>query len=138
MSKLLAVHREKPQLSESDVGFTLTANVTAGSDTTTFTLAAVFHYLLTTPEALGRLLRELKDKVVSGEVKADGVVTEKVAESWSYLQAVLMEGMRLHPAIGALPPRVVPKEGLRFGDYFVPAGVSYAWGAMITAGDADV
>lgn len=124
LSKLLVAQRQKPQLSEVDIGFMLTTNVVAGSDTTSVSLCAIVYYLLTTPRALDRLMGELQEKVASGEVDADGVVTQKVAESWPYLQAVILEGMRLHPALGSMLSRVVPKEGLRFDDHYVPPGVS--------------
>ncbi|KAK7702725.1 hypothetical protein SLS57_011224 [Botryosphaeria dothidea] len=122
LSKLLAATREKPQLSESDIGFTLTSNIIAGSDTTSVSLSATIYFLLRNPPALERLLRELREKVVSGEIDANGIVTQAQAEKWAYLQAVLHEGMRLHPALGGILARVVPKSGLRFGDHYVPEG----------------
>ncbi|KAF4308372.1 cytochrome p450 family protein [Botryosphaeria dothidea] len=131
LSKLLVAQRQKPQLSEVDIGFMLTTNVVAGSDTTSVSLCAIVYYLLTTPRALDRLMGELQEKVASGEVDADGVVTQKVAESWPYLQAVILEGMRLHPALGSMLSRVVPKEGLRFDDHYVPPGYEVGTSAWV-------
>ncbi|GME58427.1 cytochrome p450 family protein [Neofusicoccum parvum] len=122
LSKLLAAHRAKPALTEVDVGFMLTSNVVAGSDTTSASLSSIVYHLLRTPAALERLLEELREKVRSGEVDGEGVVTQAQAERWPYLQAAILEGMRLHPAVGGLMARVVPEEGLRFEGHFVPGG----------------
>lgn len=134
LGKLAAARRAKPgRLGEDDVRFMLMSNVIAGSDTTSTSLSAAIHYLLATPRALDRLRRELREKVEAGEVDGgDGrIVTQKVAEGWPYLQAVLFEAMRLHSVVGMLLPRVVPPGGLRFGEYYVPGGVSigiiWAW-----------
>ncbi|EOD52820.1 putative cytochrome p450 family protein [Neofusicoccum parvum UCRNP2] len=118
LSKLLAASRAKPQLSESDIGFTLTSNVIAGSDTTAVSMSAIVYYLLVTPAAKDRLLRELREKVVAGDVDADGIVPAAVGEKWPFLQAVIHEGMRMHPALGGLLARVVPPAGLRNKDIF--------------------
>ncbi|EOD49073.1 putative cytochrome p450 family protein [Neofusicoccum parvum UCRNP2] len=66
LSKLLAAHRAKPALTEVDVGFMLTSNVVAGSDTTSASLSSIVYHLLRTPAALERLLEELREKYEVG------------------------------------------------------------------------
>lgn len=39
-----------------------------------------------------------------------------------YLQAVIKEGLRIHPAVGLLLERVVPQGGAEFGDVWLPEG----------------
>jgi cytochrome P450 len=43
-----------------------------------------------------------------------------------YLQAVIKEGLRLHPAGGLPLSRVVPKGGATIARHFFPEGVSNA------------
>lgn len=53
-----------------------------------------------------------------------------------YLQAVIKEGLRIHPAVGQLLERVVPEGGAEFGDVWLPkgtvVGVSYFTNALRT------
>ncbi|KAH7025397.1 cytochrome P450 family protein [Macrophomina phaseolina] len=129
LSKLLDARRSKPQLSESDIGFALTSNVTAGSDTTSISLSAMIYYLLTTPPALQRLLREMRDKVDAGEINRAGIVSQR---------AVINEGLRLHPALGVLLPRVVPPQGLSFEGKRVPAGTEVGTSAWVIHRDPSI
>ncbi|EKG22337.1 Cytochrome P450 [Macrophomina phaseolina MS6] len=138
LSKLLDARRSKPQLSESDIGLALTSNVTAGSDTTRISLSAMIYYLLTTPPALQRLLREMRDKVDAGEIDRAGIGFQRVAERWPYLQAVINEGLRLHPALGMLLPRVVPPQGLSFEGKHVPAGTEVGTSAWVIHRDPSI
>ncbi|KAL1618256.1 hypothetical protein SLS56_010620 [Neofusicoccum ribis] len=138
LSKLLAASRAKPQLSESDIGFTLTSNVIAGSDTTAVSMSAIVYYLLVTSAAKDRLLRELREKVVAGDVDADGIVPAAVGEKWPFLQAVIHEGMRMHPALGGLLARVVPPAGLRFGENFVPGGAEVGTSPWVIHRNKDI
>ena len=46
------------------------------------------------------------------------------AEKMPYLQAVMWEALRLHPAVGMSLPRVVPKGGEVVAGAFMPEGVS--------------
>lgn len=45
-------------------------------------------------------------------------------QSLSYLQAVLKEGMRIHPSVAFILPRYVPKGGCTVAGKVLPAGVS--------------
>ncbi|KAH7042229.1 cytochrome P450 [Macrophomina phaseolina] len=138
LSKLLAARREKPKLSELDISFALTSNVTAGSDTTSISLCATVYHLLTTPPALARLLRELRERVEAGEIQPEGIVAQKVAERWPYLQAVIYEGLRLHPAVGVLLSRIVPPQGLSFEGNYVPGGTEVGTSAWVIHRDESI
>lgn len=45
-------------------------------------------------------------------------------QSLSYLQAVLKEGMRIHPSVAFILPRYVPQGGCTIAGKILPAGVS--------------
>ena len=48
------------------------------------------------------------------------------AQSLPYLQAVVKEALRMHPATGYTMPRVVPPGGTVIAGQFFPAGVSFS------------
>jgi len=61
------------------------------------------------------------------------VVSDEEARKLVYLQAVILEGLRMHPPPGGLLPRVVPPGGDSFNDVYLPAGVEIGvntWGMM--------
>ncbi|KAF1347745.1 cytochrome P450 [Delphinella strobiligena] len=57
-------------------------------------------------------------------------VTEEEADAMPYLQAVIYEGLRIHPVVGMTLPRVVPASGADISGHFLPRGTvveSSAW-----------
>lgn len=121
LGKLLAVQRGKPQMDDTNIAFMMTSNVTAGSDTTSFALSSVFHYLLRNPDKLRSLMSELEDKRARGELSP--IVTARQAESCVYLQAVIYEALRLRPSVGLTLDRVVPTGGMTIDGQYIPEGV---------------
>ncbi|KAH7070196.1 pisatin demethylase [Paraphoma chrysanthemicola] len=95
-------------------------NVTAGSDTTAISLAATFAYLIMNPSCLATLRAELEDAATKGELSDPA--TFKQAQKLPYLQAVIQESLRLHPAVGAPMTRVVGPGGATLAGQFFPAG----------------
>ncbi|KAF2766525.1 cytochrome P450 family protein [Teratosphaeria nubilosa] len=118
-TQLLTAQREKPQLTTKDIGFMMTSNVIAGSDTTSNSLRAMFYLLLSHPEKLARLMEELEEKKASGGLNE--VVTAAQAEACPYLQAVMWESVRLYPVFSALADRKVPARGLTVDGHYLPA-----------------
>lgn len=96
--------------------------MTAGSDTTAITLSAILYHLLKNPTALQKLLDEIDDCYRQGKVL--DVISFKESQEMPYLQAVIKEGLRVHPATGLPLERVVPPGGATMCDYFFPEGVS--------------
>ncbi|KAH6953813.1 cytochrome P450 [Ilyonectria sp. MPI-CAGE-AT-0026] len=97
-----------------------TANMTAGSDTTAVTLSAILYHLLKNPTALQKLLDEIDDRYRQGKVS--DFISFKESQEMPYLQAVVKEGLRVHPATGLPLERVVPPGGATMCDYFFPEG----------------
>lgn len=97
------------------------ANVGAGSDTTGVTLSAALYYLYTNPEKLQLLRKEIDTQAAAGQISDP--ITFQEAQSLPYLQGVIKEVLRLHPAVGTILPRFVPKGGLELAGYYFPPGV---------------
>lgn len=86
------------------------SNIIAGSDTTAITLSSILYNLLKSPKSLQRLRAELEEFERKGQC-GNPNVSFKEAQSIPYLQAVIKEGLRVHPATGLPLWRVVPPEG---------------------------
>jgi cytochrome P450 len=122
LSKLLRLHADNPEkVTMSDVFGTCMANIGAGSDTTGISLSAVIYYLCKNPEAMRKLREEIDELAEKGEVSDP--VTFGQAQKMPYLQAVLKEALRMHPATGLPLGRVVPEGGSVIAGKRFPAGV---------------
>ncbi|KAI2821405.1 hypothetical protein CBS63078_4605 [Aspergillus niger] len=98
-----------------------TSNVNAGSDTTAISLRAILYYTLKNPRVFSKLQDELNGALQTGKVTIP--VSWKQSQELPYLDAVIKEALRLHPAVGLLLERVVPAEGLQLPNGpFLPAG----------------
>ncbi|KAE8393372.1 hypothetical protein ETB97_003618 [Aspergillus alliaceus] len=95
----------------------LYSNIAAGSDTTASTMAGAVYYILKNRSVYNRLREELRGAGLSTPAQW------KEIRSLTYLDAVMREAMRIHPGIGLLIERVVPKGGFMLPDgRFVPEG----------------
>lgn len=122
LSKLFAVHDAKPnELDSTGVVSMATSNIFAGSDTTAISTRAIIYYLLKYPESLQRLMEEIESFRSQGRLSEPVSFAE--AESMPYLQAVMYEALRCHPAVGMTLPRVVPEGGVTIDGVYIPAKV---------------
>lgn len=111
--------REKDGLSDVQIAAHASDFVIAGSETTATALACVSYYLQRNPEALQKLRQEIRTSFSTYEE-----VTASSTVSLKYLNAVLLEGMRMYPPLPFALPRVVPQGGDTVGGHFLPGGVS--------------
>jgi cytochrome P450 len=84
--------------------------------------------ILTSPQAYHNLQAE-----IDGAVLSSPVVRDDEARKLVYLQAVILEGLRMHPPTGGLLSKVTPPEGDTIDGIFVPGGVNIAtntWALM--------
>jgi cytochrome P450 len=122
LSKLLRLHADNPEkITMNDVFMTCMTNIGAGSDTTGISLNAVIYYLCKNPEAMRKLREEIDELAEKGEI-SDPVAYGQ-AQKMPYLQAVLKEALRMHPATGLPLGRVVPEGGAVITGKMFPAGV---------------
>lgn len=97
-------------------------NIIAGSDTTAISLNAALYYTYTNPRVLERLRAEIDTMAEAGTISDP--VTFQETQKMPYLQAVISEALRVHPAVGVSLPRQVPEGGVHIEGYFFPEGVS--------------
>ncbi|KAL4933002.1 cytochrome P450 [Aspergillus undulatus] len=91
--------------------------ILAGSDTSAYSLTTATCYLLTNPDALGKLRVELDEAM---EDVRGGRWDE--VRKLGYLMAVVKETLRLATPVPGITPRIVPEPGVKVQDYFLPAG----------------
>jgi len=122
LSKLLTTQKEKPlEMDANAVASMATSNIFAGSDTTAISTRAIIYYLLKNPASKRKLTDEI-DALRTANQLSDPVKLAE-ADNMPYLQAVIHEALRLHPAVGMSLPRVVPVGGASLaGGQYLPAG----------------
>ncbi|KAH7095544.1 putative cytochrome P450 monooxygenase [Paraphoma chrysanthemicola] len=134
-------------LTKDEVFTEAVLQILAGSDTTATAIRSIMLYLITHPRLYFKLQAEIDNVVASGVASA--VVSDGCLRAMPYLQAVVREGLRIHPPVTDVVPKKVPKGGdtvtVDGRHYFMPSGtnVSYnAWGVhhdkAMFGEDADV
>jgi len=138
LTKIMAARETDPEkVSEYHVFMMGLSNIIAGSDTTAVSLSAILYYLLKHPEALQKLRDEIDDFESSGRLGRDAV-RFKEAQEMPYLQAVMKEALRLHPASGLPLWRVVPKPGAEISGKLFPTGTIVGVNTWVAHANEDV
>jgi cytochrome P450 len=123
LSKFLQKHSENPSVfTPYHVLSGCVSNMVAGSDTTSISLSAILYHVLRNPDVLKRLRDEVDQHCPQS--KASPHITFAQSQDMSYLQAVIKEALRMHPATGLPLERVVPEGGVTISGVFFPEGVS--------------
>ena len=123
LSNLLATHNEKPEDFNSEALTSMaTSNIFAGSDTTAISTRAILYHLLKNPACKAKLVAELDAARKEGKLTLP--VSLAQADRLPYLQAVMYEALRLHPAVGMSLPRISPSSGATIAGRFIPAGTT--------------
>ncbi|KAK0378184.1 hypothetical protein CLIM01_04429 [Colletotrichum limetticola] len=98
---------------------TLTGNVAAGSETTSISLTSAMYHILTTNGVAKSMYEELYSQGFCSSL--DEHITFDQAQQLPYLQMVIKEALRLHPAVGLPMWREVVGSGLDVdGTHFPP------------------
>jgi cytochrome P450 len=108
-------------------------NVVAGSDTTGTSLAVILYYVYHNPEILHKVREELAANQIDGS--SPGAFRE--LSRLPYLDAVIQEGLRIHPPIGLTLERVVPSGGWQVpdGGPYLPAGTKVGMNSWVSNRD---
>ena len=137
LSKLFSAHDEKPGEFDSNAVISVaSANVVAGSDTTAISLRSIIYHLSKNPRCKEKLLDEIDSLRAQGKLSDPVSLSE--ADSMPYLQAVMHEALRLHPAVAPQLPRVVPQGGIEIAGHFIPEGTIAGTSAWIIHRNQDI
>jgi len=106
--------------------------IAAGTDTTATTMSKIVFHLLSDPVMLKKLKAELEIAIPD----ADSIPTAAEVENLPYLNAIIQEALRLHPAGTMRQERVAPDEDLVYEDdngnsYTIPRGFVMAMTAPL-------
>lgn len=89
--------------------------IVAGSDTTATTLAFAFHHLAKDPSQQQKIRDELK--------QLTDINDQDALRNLPYLDGVINETLRLHPAVPGGVYRTTPPEGIMVGETYIPGNV---------------
>lgn len=138
LEKLLIANKRDPQKTTDYHCFMMgMSNIIAGSDTTAVTLSAILYYLLKYPRTLEKLRQEIRTAGEQGRCSSPNV-TFAESQEMPYLQAVMKEAMRLHPATGLPLWRVVPEGGSEICGQYFPAGTVVGLNTWVAHYNTDV
>ena len=115
-----AGERYKETVNPAIVQKMVSSTISAGFDTTAFTMTTIIYYLLKNPCTFTKLLQELEDAVACGQISNPPTYFE--AEKLRYLAAVMKEAMRCFPFLTLLLERVVPSGGASIAGTWLPGG----------------
>jgi cytochrome P450 len=134
LSKFAQASFDHPEfMDDTRILASCTSMVFAGSETTAISLSSVFYFLLKHPRVYAKLMQELDDAVESGivEARSDKTVSWSESQKLPYLDAVIQESFRVHPAAGLLLERIVPPQGIDILGTFVPGGTIVGCNAWV-------
>lgn len=132
---------EKPDILQSFINHGLTEKDTVaesllltlgGTDTTATAIRSIMLHVMTSPLVYKRLQAEIDQATKDGKISRP-VVRHDEARALPYLQAVILEGLRMHPPGAGLLSKVVPPEGDVINGVPVPGGTEIAsntWSVM--------
>ena len=122
LSRFLTLSEENPEpMTDKQILANLFANINAGSDTIATTTRAIFYYLFKNPATLKKLYEELDTAHESGNLSLP-YITLAETQSLPYLEAVIKEALRFHPALALPLERVTPKDGVYIHNTYIPGG----------------
>ncbi|KAF6840827.1 cytochrome P450 [Colletotrichum plurivorum] len=102
--------------------------IIAGSDTTATAIRTTMLYLMTSPSCYCKLVEEVRASAKRGAISSP--VTHREASRLLYLQAVIKEGLRVHPPVTGLMSTTVPKGGDFLHGMNIPEGTDIGWTAF--------
>lgn len=106
-----------PPIEKSDQRLTdeATSLLGAGTETVSWTMTVITYYLLSRPEMLGRLTKEVSKIFEKSEQAPSWATLEKLP----YLSSVIHEGLRLSYGVASRTSRIATEEDLVYrGDWF--------------------
>ncbi|KAJ4354575.1 uncharacterized protein N0V89_006312 [Didymosphaeria variabile] len=137
ISRFFDAHEKNPEeFTYTDVISMGTTQVSAGSDTIAVSIRAIIYHVLRNLAVKAKLVAELDEAKRKGELS--NPIKHAEAAKLKYLQAVINESLRVHPALGVNLPRVVPPGGATIEGHYMPAGTIVSMNAWVVHRDRDV
>ncbi|KAJ6606047.1 benzoate para-hydroxylase [Mycena vulgaris] len=121
LDKLIAARRRESQLDTDMISELVAETVTllsAGSDTTASSVAALVYLIKTHPRVQEKLIAELESAIDREEIPNHSQVKDL-----TYLRAVIEEGLRHYATMATGLPRIVPAGGVEFFGTHILAGI---------------
>lgn len=121
MYYLMAYNEANPgtALSEAEIVANSMTLIVGGSDPVSTVLAGALNHLVKNPEALRKLVSEIRSRFNS-EIEISAITVKPL----SYLTAVLQEALRLCPPTPDSMRRAIPKGGATVAGHALPEGIT--------------
>lgn len=121
LAKFLQAQKEHPDvMTDKQVLATCNSMINAGSETTAISLSSIFYHLLKHPRVYKKLMEELDTAAITDRHNKSVSWTE--SQDLRYLDAVIQESFRIHPAPGLILERVVPPGGVDICGEYIKGG----------------
>ena len=124
-------------MSTRDIVVHTSTNVFAGSGTTSIALRTIIHNLCRYPMTMDKMVKEIDEADRQGRL-SNPITYKQTKEYIPYIEAVVKESMRIHPGIGFLLERHVPKGGAEICGQYIPGGTIVGVNAWVTHHDPNV
>lgn len=115
-----AADKHKDSVSLALIQRMISSTISAGFDTTAFTMTAILYYILKNPPALRKLRKEIDDAVLSRRLSDPPKFQE--TDELEYLSATIKEAMRCYPFLNLPLERIVPDNGATVAGKWFPGG----------------
>ena len=134
LTKFQQAQYDHPEfMTDAQVLAASTSMIFAGSETTAISLGSVFYHLLKHPRVYQKLMQELDQSATTGVIaeRENNQVSWAEAQKLPYLDAVIQESFRMHPAAGLILERVTPPQGIEICGHQIPGGVIVGCNAWV-------
>jgi cytochrome P450 len=120
-------------LTNEDALVELGVVIAAGTDNFATATQGIILCIITNPAVYQKLQRE-----IDGADVGTSTVTKQTARSLPYMNACILEGLRLMPPDTQLRERMVAPEGDTIGGYFVPGGTFIGFNSLAAQRNKDI
>lgn len=141
LTKFTQAQHDHPEfMTDKQVLSSCTSMIFAGSETTAISLSSIFYNLIQHPRVYDKLMQELDEAARDGSIedRENKKVSWSESQKLKYLDAVIQESFRLHPAAGLILERVVPPQGMEILGHFIPGGTIVGCNAWVLHRRAEI
>ncbi|KAK3674683.1 hypothetical protein LTR78_005405 [Recurvomyces mirabilis] len=134
LTKFNLAQRDHPEfMTDRQVLASCTSMIFAGSETTAISLSSIFYNLVKHPRVYKKLMEELDEAAMNGIIteRERSKVSWAEAQKLPYLDAVIQESFRVHPAAGLILERIVPPQGMEILGEHIPGGTIVGCNAWV-------